>query len=57
MSIEMVYEEDGVLALESVPLLEATGAVESAGVNAKRLGVFVEVLEDRRRFMDLIGVV
>ena len=30
-----------------------TGAVELAGVNAKRPGVFMEVLKDRQRFTEL----
>ena len=30
-----------------------TGAVELAGVNAKRPGLFMEVLKDRQRFTEL----
>ena len=53
MSVETPEEEEVDLVLESALLAVGAGAAESSGVKAKRPWVFVEVLKDRRRFMEL----
>ena len=49
-------EEDEVeFILKTTPITIGAGAVEAAGVNAKRLGLFVEVLKDRQRFKVVVS--
>ena len=47
MSAETSEEEELERLLKGALLVVGAGAVESAVVKAKRLGVFVEVLKDR----------
>ena len=46
-------EEEVGRAIEAALIRVKTGAVESAGVNRKRPGVFVEVLKERKRFKEV----
>ena len=46
-------EEELEQIIENALLTVGTRDVELAGLNVKRLGVFVEVLKDRRRFVEL----
>ena len=52
-SVETSKEEEVESILEATPLAVCTGEVEADVVNAKRLGVFVEVSKDRRRFKEV----
>ena len=52
-SIEMADEEEGYCVLKASPVTLCTGAMESNGVKVKCPEVFVEVLRNRRRFMEV----
>ena len=47
MSVEMSKEEEVECILKAALLAVGSGMVESAGVNANHMGVFLEVLKDR----------
>ena len=49
----MYKEEELYHVLKDATLAVGAGAPEADGVNAKRPGVFMEVLKDRQRFTEL----
>ena len=46
-------KNEGEHVIEAAPLMVGAGAVESAGGKEKSLGVFLEILRDRRRFREV----
>ena len=46
-------EEEVGCIIEATQIVEGEGAVDSARVKAKRHGFFVEVLNERQKFMEL----
>ena len=50
-SIETVNKKEGERVLKATLFVVGAGAVEWAGIKAKRTGVFVEALRYRRRFL------
>ena len=52
-SVETSYKEEGDHVLKAVSLTLDAGAMEAARVKATCTEVFVEVLMDRRRFLEV----
>ena len=53
ISIETAYKEEAEHGLKAATLTAGTGAVGSSGEKAHRPGVFMEILMDGRRLMEL----
>ena len=54
--MEKSKEEEGKHTIEATPLAGGAGAVDLVGVNVRRLGVFVDVLKEKKIFKDIENI-